>query len=114
VPKPRLALAPLAVVAPVPPTAMARVVIPVSVEPESVTPLMVPPVMATALAFCVEILPSPSPARAPGWSVPPVPPDDTASGVLSPEILPPMMLMPVQSLLRKQKQLSIQCLWKTL
>ena len=57
-PKPKLALAPLAVVAPVPPTAMARVVIPVSVEPESVTPLMVPPVMATALAFCEAMVPS--------------------------------------------------------
>jgi hypothetical protein len=51
-----------------------------------------PPVIATALAFCVAIDPSPRFDLDPGAVEEPVPPDARGIGALSPDIVPPVML----------------------
>ena len=61
---PKFVLALVAVDAPVPPSAMAR----------SVIPVIEPPVMATLLASCVEIVPKPRFVRAPDAVLALVPP----------------------------------------
>ena len=66
--KPRLVLASAALLAPVPPSAMAR----------SVIPVILPPVMFTTLAFCVAMLPSPKLSLASEGVLAPVPPSATA------------------------------------
>lgn len=63
-PKPRLVRAVAASLAPVPPSAIAR----------SVIPVMLPPVMLTLLEACVDKVPRPRLVRAPEAVVAPVPP----------------------------------------
>ena len=70
---PRLVRASPAVEAPVPPSATAR----------SVIPVIEPPLMVTAFAFCVEIVPRPRLVRAPEAALDPVPPEATGSAVPS-------------------------------
>ena len=98
---PRLFLAPNAVLAPVPPAATAI----------GDTPVMVPPVMVTALAFCTAMVPTvvvapdakPRLVLAPDAVLDPVPPSTTAKGFVKPvtvplkievfSILPPVICM---------------------
>ena len=70
---PRLVRASPAVEAPVPPSATAR----------SVIPVIEPPLIVTAFAFCVEIVPRPRLVRAPEAALDPVPPEATGSAVPS-------------------------------
>ena len=72
---------------------VASVVDSTSVSPEklpvNVTPETVPPVIATALAFWVAMVPSPRLVRAPEASDAPVPPSATARSVI-PVMVPPV------------------------
>jgi hypothetical protein len=70
---PRLVRASAAVEAPVPPSAIAR----------SVIPVIEPPVMVTEFEFCVEIVPRPRLVRAPEAVLEPVPPERTGRAVAS-------------------------------
>ena len=71
VPRPRPVLALLAVLPPVPPLTTAK---------GSTNPEIVPPVIVTAFAFCVDMVPSSSVALAPLAVVAPTPPDDSPRG----------------------------------
>lgn len=94
---PRAVRAAAAVAEPVPPALIAtqHPVTPLAatdpavppVEPVRSTPLIVPPVIATALAFCVAMVPRPKAVKMPGTVVAPVPPWAMASGVVKVKLL---------------------------
>jgi hypothetical protein len=54
-------------------------------------PVIVPPDMATASAFCTDIEPSPKELLAPAAVPAPVPPDAIPIGADNPEIVPPVI-----------------------
>ena len=84
--RPRFVLASIAVDAPVPPSAIAR----------SVIPVMVPPLIFKAVESWVAILPRPRFIRASSGFEAPVPPSATVRSVI-PVMVPPTILIAVES-----------------
>ena len=91
VPRPKLVLALAAVLPPVPPLAMGRGLL---------SPLMIPPPIVTEVASCTAMVPTvvvapdcrPNAVLADACVLPPVPPLAMGIGLLSPLIVPPVML----------------------
>ena len=81
-PRPRLVLAPAAVLAPVPPDAKGT---------DEVNPKILPPVICTLLADCVAMVPRPRLVLASAAVLAPVPPDASGMADDKPVMVPPVM-----------------------